>query len=207
MWSYTCSDTAQDYSKATVFRKGSFLSCECDFYSNDTCSNEYLVSILVLYVVCAFCRLLSSVKPGLVKKINRLLTPIAGLDNLTAFLRGCEDLGLKGSQLFDPGDLQDTSTAQTNNRKLKNVLITLYWLGRAANCCTSYNGPTLDLAQFEGLLSQMRKVGSYHVHNHKETMFLHASNTTQKGNLLSKSLYSFILCINQCMYAIIYLHK
>ncbi|XP_055081063.1 LIM and calponin homology domains-containing protein 1-like isoform X2 [Periophthalmus magnuspinnatus] len=108
------------------------------------------------------CELLSSVKPGLVKKINRLLTPIAGLDNLTAFLRGCEDLGLKGSQLFDPGDLQDTSTAQTNkgsdcSRKLKNVLITLYWLGRAANCCTSYNGPTLDLAQFEGLLSQMRK--------------------------------------------------
>lgn len=25
------------------------------------------------------------------------------------FLRGCEELGLKGSQLFDPGDLQDTS--------------------------------------------------------------------------------------------------
>ncbi|KAG2465943.1 UCHL1 hydrolase, partial [Polypterus senegalus] len=31
-------------------------------------------------------------------------------DNITLFLRGCEDLGLKGSQLFDPGDLQDTST-------------------------------------------------------------------------------------------------
>lgn len=34
-------------------------------------------------------------------------------DNLTAFLRGCEELGLKGSQLFDPGDLQDTSTRPT----------------------------------------------------------------------------------------------
>lgn len=31
-------------------------------------------------------------------------------DNLGVFLRGCEELGLKGSQLFDPGDLQDTST-------------------------------------------------------------------------------------------------
>ena len=31
-------------------------------------------------------------------------------DNLSVFLRGCEELGLKGSQLFDPGDLQDTST-------------------------------------------------------------------------------------------------
>ncbi|XP_070300923.1 LIM and calponin homology domains-containing protein 1-like [Salvelinus sp. IW2-2015] len=56
------------------------------------------------------CELLSSIKPSLVKKINRLPTPIAGLDNLSVFLRGCEELGLKGSQLFDPGDLQDTST-------------------------------------------------------------------------------------------------
>ncbi|XP_045063191.1 LIM and calponin homology domains-containing protein 1-like isoform X9 [Coregonus clupeaformis] len=109
------------------------------------------------------CELLSSIKPGLVKKINRLPTPIAGLDNLSVFLRGCEELGLKGSQLFDPGDLQDTSTCPNANRvadcsrKLKNVLITIYWLGRAANSCTSYNGPTLDLKEFEGLLSQMRK--------------------------------------------------
>ncbi|CAJ1059115.1 LIM and calponin homology domains-containing protein 1 isoform X9 [Xyrichtys novacula] len=108
------------------------------------------------------CELLSSIKPSLVKKINRLPTPIAGLDNLSVFLRGCEELGLKGSQLFDPGDLQDTSTRPTAkgsdcSRRLKNVLITIYWLGRAANGCTSYNGPTLDLKEFEGLLSQMRK--------------------------------------------------
>uniref|UniRef100_A0A8C2B5M1 LIM and calponin homology domains 1a n=1 Tax=Cyprinus carpio TaxID=7962 RepID=A0A8C2B5M1_CYPCA len=108
------------------------------------------------------CELLSSIKPGLVKKINRLPTPIAGLDNLTMFLRGCEELGLKGSQLFDPGDLQDTSiranlTGSDCSRKLKNVLITIYWLGKAANSCTTYNGPTLDLKEFEGLLSMMRK--------------------------------------------------
>ncbi|XP_045075031.1 LIM and calponin homology domains-containing protein 1-like [Coregonus clupeaformis] len=52
------------------------------------------------------CELLGSIRPGLVQKINRLPTPIAGLDNLSVFLRGCEELGLKGSQLFDPGDLQ-----------------------------------------------------------------------------------------------------
>ncbi|KAM6980824.1 LOW QUALITY PROTEIN: LIM and calponin homology domains-containing protein 1-like [Aplochiton taeniatus] len=108
------------------------------------------------------CELLSSIKPGLVKKINRLPTPVAGLDNLSVFLRGCEELGLKGSQLFDPGDLQDTSTHPNPrpadcSRRLKNVLITVYWLGRAANSCTSYNGPTLDLREFQGLLVQMRK--------------------------------------------------
>uniref|UniRef100_A0AAZ3QLQ8 LIM zinc-binding domain-containing protein n=1 Tax=Oncorhynchus tshawytscha TaxID=74940 RepID=A0AAZ3QLQ8_ONCTS len=50
-----------------------------------------------------------------------------------------------------PGRVADCS------RKLTNVLITIYWLGRAANSCISYNGPTLDLKEFEGLLSQMRK--------------------------------------------------
>ncbi|KAF3838773.1 hypothetical protein F7725_010541 [Dissostichus mawsoni] len=47
--------------------------------------------------------------------------------NLSGFLRGCEELGLKGSQLFDPGDLQDTSTRPTAkgsdcSRKLKNLI-------------------------------------------------------------------------------------
>ncbi|KAI5624796.1 LIM and calponin-likey domains-containing protein 1 isoform X8, partial [Silurus asotus] len=37
------------------------------------------------------------------------------------------------------------------------VLITIYWLGRAANSSATYNGPTLDLREFGGLLSQMRK--------------------------------------------------
>ncbi|XP_067353678.1 LIM and calponin homology domains-containing protein 1-like isoform X3 [Channa argus] len=107
------------------------------------------------------CELLSAIRPGLVKKINRLPTPIAGLDNLSVFLRGCEELGLKGSQLFDPGDLQDMSIRANLkdsdcNRKLKNVLNTVFWLGKAASCSASYKGPTLDLKEFEGLLAQMK---------------------------------------------------
>ncbi|XP_016101884.1 LIM and calponin homology domains-containing protein 1 isoform X4 [Sinocyclocheilus grahami] len=107
------------------------------------------------------CELLNTIRPGLVKKINRLPTPVAALDNVALFLKGCLELGLKSSQLFDPGDLQDTSARSNkgpdNNKKLKNVLINIYWLGRAANCSTTYNGPTLDLHKFEELLSQMRK--------------------------------------------------
>ncbi|XP_034045176.1 LIM and calponin homology domains-containing protein 1a isoform X2 [Thalassophryne amazonica] len=107
------------------------------------------------------CELLSAIKPGLVKKINRLHTPIAGLDNLSVFLRGCEELGLKGAQLFDPGDLQDTSIRANLkdsdcSRKLKNVLNTVFWLGKAASGCASYSGPTLNLKEFEGLLAQMK---------------------------------------------------
>ncbi|KAM9193593.1 LIM and calponin homology domains-containing protein 1 isoform 2-T2 [Mergus octosetaceus] len=108
------------------------------------------------------CELLNAIRPGLIKKINRLPTPIAGLDNIILFLRGCKELGLKESQLFDPGDLQDTSNRVTvknidYSRKLKNVLVTIYWLGKAANSCTSYSGSTLNLKEFEGLLAQMRK--------------------------------------------------
>ncbi|XP_077965314.1 LIM and calponin homology domains-containing protein 1-like isoform X14 [Gasterosteus aculeatus] len=107
------------------------------------------------------CELLSAIKPGLVKKINRLPTPIAGLDNLSVFLRGCEELGLRGSQLFDPGDLQDTSIRANLkdsdcNRKIKNVLNTVFWLGKAASGCASFSGPTLNLKEFEGLLAQMK---------------------------------------------------
>ncbi|XP_061441003.1 LIM and calponin homology domains-containing protein 1 isoform X5 [Rhineura floridana] len=108
------------------------------------------------------CELLNSIKPGLVKKINRLPTPLAGLDNIALFLRGCKKLGLKESQLFDAGDLQDTSSRATVknldcSRKLKNVLVTIYWLGKTANSSTYFSGATLNLKEFEGLLTQMKK--------------------------------------------------
>ncbi|XP_041438853.1 uncharacterized protein LOC100037140 isoform X3 [Xenopus laevis] len=106
-----------------------------------------------------FCDLINTIKPGIIKKINRLSTPIAGLDNINIFLRACEKLGLKEAQLFHPGDLQDLSSRVTvrqeeTDRRLKNVLITVYWLGRKAQSDSYYNGPYLNLKAFEGLLGQ-----------------------------------------------------
>ncbi|KAM6446171.1 LIM domain only protein 7 isoform 9-T9 [Liasis olivaceus] len=105
------------------------------------------------------CDLINKIKPGIIKKINRLSTPIAGLDNINVFLKACENLGLKEAQLFHPGDLQDLSNRVTvkqeeTDRRVKNVLITLYWLGRKAASSPSYNGPHLDLKAFEKLLGQ-----------------------------------------------------
>ncbi|NWV48299.1 LMO7 protein, partial [Daphoenositta chrysoptera] len=105
------------------------------------------------------CDLINKIKPGIVKKINRLPTPIAGLDNINVFLKACENIGLKEAQLFHPGDLQDLSNRVTvkpeeTNRRLKNVLITLYWLGRKAQSDPNYNGPYLNLKAFEKLLGQ-----------------------------------------------------
>ncbi|XP_056610363.1 LIM domain only protein 7 isoform X5 [Triplophysa dalaica] len=103
--------------------------------------------------------LINNIKPGIIKKLNRLSTPIAGLDNLNIFLKACGVLGLNQAQLFHPGDLQDLSTRgtvkyQESSRRLKNVLITLYWLGRKAYADPLYNGPYLKLKAFEGLLGK-----------------------------------------------------
>ncbi|XP_042281827.1 LIM domain only protein 7-like isoform X5 [Thunnus maccoyii] len=103
------------------------------------------------------CDLINKIKPGIVKRVNRLPTPIAGLDNLNVFLKACGKLGLKEAQLFHPGDLQDLSTRvtvkhQETHRRLKNVLITIYWLGRRAQCERFYDGPYLNFKAFEGLL-------------------------------------------------------
>ncbi|XP_064360814.1 LIM domain only protein 7 isoform X2 [Dromaius novaehollandiae] len=105
------------------------------------------------------CDLINKIKPGIVKKINRLSTPIAGLDNINVFLKACENIGLKEAQLFHPGDLQDLSNRVTvkpeeTDRRVKNVLITLYWLGRKAQSSPHYNGPYLNLKAFEKLLGQ-----------------------------------------------------
>ncbi|XP_028291197.1 LIM domain only protein 7 isoform X13 [Gouania willdenowi] len=103
------------------------------------------------------CELINRIKPGVVRRVNRLPTPIAGLDNLNVFLRACGKLGLKEAQLFHPGDLQDLSTRVTVKheetcRRLKNVLITIYWLGRRAQSDHFYDGPYLNFKAFEGLL-------------------------------------------------------
>ncbi|KAL1021666.1 hypothetical protein UPYG_G00016310 [Umbra pygmaea] len=103
------------------------------------------------------CDLINQLKPGIIKKMNRLSTPIAGLDNINVFLRACAKLGLNEAQLFHPGDLQDVSTRATlrgleSNRRVKNVLITIYWLGRKAQVDPLYSGPQLNLKAFEGLL-------------------------------------------------------
>ncbi|XP_077983687.1 uncharacterized protein LOC144438507 isoform X3 [Glandiceps talaboti] len=106
------------------------------------------------------CELMSKIKPGCIRKINRLPTAYAGLDNVNQFLRACEELGLSGSQLFDAGDLQDITRGRDVkeiqrecDRRLKNVCITLYWLGKAAQTIKRYRGPQLNLTTFTHLLS------------------------------------------------------
>ncbi|XP_077375630.1 LIM domain only protein 7b isoform X2 [Festucalex cinctus] len=136
------------------------------------------------------CDLINQLKPGIIKKLNRLATPIAGLDNINVFLKACGKLGLNESQLFHPGDLQDLSTraiARRNDssRRLKNVLITVYWLGRKAYLDDCYNGAHLNFKAFEGLLglalsksldegsNALVKDGAYQEGSHQEGKMSH----------------------------------
>uniref|UniRef100_A0A8C1DZU6 Calponin-homology (CH) domain-containing protein n=1 Tax=Cyprinus carpio carpio TaxID=630221 RepID=A0A8C1DZU6_CYPCA len=102
------------------------------------------------------CDLINTLKPGIIKRVNRLSTPIAGLDNVNVFLRACEKLGLNEAQLFHPGDLQDGNERRNSHSHFFplccTVLITIYWLGRKAQSDPFYTGPQLNLKAFEGLL-------------------------------------------------------
>uniref|UniRef100_A0A673AER1 Calponin-homology (CH) domain-containing protein n=1 Tax=Sphaeramia orbicularis TaxID=375764 RepID=A0A673AER1_9TELE len=123
--------------------------------------NEAQRWIEVTHSLWSFIVLINQLKPGIIKRVNRLSTPIAGLDNVSVFLKACGKLGLNESQLFHPGDLQDLSTrvtlrycclSEAVSQRIAQVLITVYWLGRKANLDPFYSGPQLNFKAFEGLL-------------------------------------------------------
>ncbi|KAJ8298221.1 hypothetical protein KUTeg_024752 [Tegillarca granosa] len=107
------------------------------------------------------CELLNNLKPGAVKRINKLPGAIAGLDNINVFLKACRaSFGLNDKHLFDPNDLEDLSQRaiadsdhllkQEEDRRAVNVAITIYWLGRSV--ANSYSGAQLDISAFAALV-------------------------------------------------------
>ncbi|XP_071951561.1 uncharacterized protein [Antedon mediterranea] len=118
------------------------------------------------------CELMQCLKPGSIKKISRLPTVYAEVNNLSTFLDACEDFGLNRSQLFHSGDLQALSSFKRQRkliqqldlgytleerrieeeRRLKKVCTTLYWLGRVAAQKHHYLGPQLNLDAFAPLI-------------------------------------------------------
>eukprot|EP01097_Dermamoeba_algensis_P002141 TRINITY_DN1850_c0_g1_i2.p1 TRINITY_DN1850_c0_g1~~TRINITY_DN1850_c0_g1_i2.p1 ORF type:complete len:700 (+),score=133.34 TRINITY_DN1850_c0_g1_i2:118-2217(+) len=87
------------------------------------------------------CKLLNGISPGIIKQINTQKTAFAERENLSFFLSGCKQLGLKETQLFVSNDLYE-------NQRIRTVAITLYWLGRAARTISTYKGPHLNLTAF-----------------------------------------------------------
>ncbi|XP_060064832.1 LIM and calponin homology domains-containing protein 1-like [Ylistrum balloti] len=107
------------------------------------------------------CELLNTIKPGVIKRINKLPGPIAGLDNINVYLQTCRNsFQLTEAHLFDCTDLEDLSQRaisdsehilkQESDRRVRNVAIGIYWLGKSVY--HTYSGPQLDFSAFTPLV-------------------------------------------------------
>eukprot|EP01133_Synstelium_polycarpum_P019418 gene19418-23252_t len=90
------------------------------------------------------CKLINQIKPGIVPTINQSAGEFAQRENLSFFIKAAKTLGLRDTQLFESADLFDA-------KRIRNVAISLYWLGRAARCVPTYKGPQLNLLPFKNM--------------------------------------------------------
>ncbi|KAI6078595.1 LIM domain only protein 7 isoform X8 [Aix galericulata] len=73
------------------------------------------------------------------------------MHDMIKYLTGLTSAGAENP--LNPPTFSSDAPEETN-RRVKNVLITLYWLGRKAQSNPHYNGPYLNLKAFEKLLGQ-----------------------------------------------------
>ena len=81
------------------------------------------------------CKLILSLSPGIIKKINPPTTPFKCMENIELFLNACRAYGLKNADLFQTSDLYD-------GYNIKGVIDTIHALGRKAQA-HGYHGPIL----------------------------------------------------------------
>ncbi|XP_065184457.1 uncharacterized protein LOC135815137 isoform X2 [Sycon ciliatum] len=110
------------------------------------------------------CKLANVIQEGSVN-LKRVQTgaqaTFVWLENLNYFIKACQQLGLKGGQLFDPTELiaEDHSEVKIQSgkrteqeRRVRNVAITVYWLGKKANRIKTFEGPKLNLTEFQNIV-------------------------------------------------------
>eukprot|EP01134_Creolimax_fragrantissima_P007091 CFRG7091T1 len=112
------------------------------------------------------CRFINCIKPNAVSKINKMKVAFACFENIAWFLEACRKIGLKDTQLFVATDLYGANekvvtgvkeeeiklsadaAKKEEERQLRDLCITIYWLGRAVREMADYKGPQLNLAAF-----------------------------------------------------------
>ena len=80
------------------------------------------------------CELVNRLAPGSVGKISQSAMPFPQRENIQAFIGAVRELGIPDRENFDTGDLFEQSN-------MKQVLITMRSLGRAAYGFPGYEGP------------------------------------------------------------------
>ncbi|CAH1778211.1 unnamed protein product [Owenia fusiformis] len=123
------------------------------------------------------CELMNTLSPGAIKKINKLPTQMAYLDNLNMFIKACKDhLSISKGHLLDSSDLEDLSNRaiaesefefrEENDRRIRNVAIAIFWIGKAAPD-RGYSGPKLDTSAFSGLITDTNTHREKQLHNNE----------------------------------------
>eukprot|EP00794_Sanderia_malayensis_P005246 gene5246-5910_t len=80
------------------------------------------------------CRLINTLQPGSVKKINQGNMPFLKMENIGNFLTGCYSYGVKKEDLFQTADLFE-------GQNIVQVVLGISALGRKAQA-NNYDGPT-----------------------------------------------------------------
>ncbi|KAJ8598882.1 hypothetical protein CTAYLR_009969 [Chrysophaeum taylorii] len=88
------------------------------------------------------CQLLNKIKPGTVTRVSKGALAFHQMSNITAFLRGCQAVGVKKRDCFDTVDLQQL-------RDLSKVYETLLMLSTMAERHRLFPGPFLYSAKRE----------------------------------------------------------
>lgn len=84
------------------------------------------------------CELVNTIRPGIIKKINKSSMPFMQMENITAFLRCCRSsLSVPEADLFETVDLYE-------EKNMNFVIRCLFSLGRSIQTLTPpYTGPAL----------------------------------------------------------------
>ena len=88
------------------------------------------------------CNLINKIKPGTVKKINKMKMPFMQMENIAAYLTGCKELGVPDFESFQTVDLFEDSN-------MKAVVLNIHSLGRTAQKL-GFAGPTLGVKESAG---------------------------------------------------------
>eukprot|EP00742_Colponemidia_sp_Colp-10_P005575 GILJ01005958.1.p1 GENE.GILJ01005958.1~~GILJ01005958.1.p1 ORF type:complete len:401 (-),score=53.83 GILJ01005958.1:179-1381(-) len=87
------------------------------------------------------CRLINALSPGRIKRINHTPMPFKQMENISAFIQGCRDLGVAEADLCSTLDLYE-------EKDLNAVVSCIHALGRAVQKnLPGYRGPRLGVSE------------------------------------------------------------
>merc|ERR1712216_937318 len=82
----------------------------------------------------------NAIQPGICARVNTSEKPFQQMENVTAFIRACRQLGVLEKDVFSTVDLYEA-------KNLQSVLKCVYNLGAASRQVSTFRGPCLGIAQ------------------------------------------------------------